>query len=384
MTGDVAAAVVGAIPGPLVLADAAGTIVWANRHASALLGYEPDALAGLSIDALTGRPAHHAHLRGDYMNAPSPRVFGKGRFLQARRRDGSRFPVEIALQPVSLHGSRHVLALLRDVSERQRLAEQLRRAQKMEALLTLGGSLAHDFQNVLTAIAGGLELLGEHLREPASEGAGDHGDHGDHASLGAEQRLAARRELTAMERATERGRAIASSLLNLSHEPSGSLERADVSALAAETLPLITRLLGSQVKLRARLDPALPAALVDPGALTQALLNLASNARDALAGDGAVMIETRALELSHDEIPAGFDAPPGTFVELTFSDDGPGMSGAVLARAAEPFFTTKPQGRGTGLGLAQVYATALQAGGLLRVESAPGEGTTVRLAFRRT
>jgi len=368
-----AAAVLAAIPGPLLLADGAGTIRWANEHANRLFGYGPGELVGLCIDHLAERVEYHAEVRSRYMRAPSARVFGKGRLLQARHRDGTRFPVEVALQPLSVDGEPHVLALVRDVSERARLAEQLRRAQKMDALLTLGGALAHDFQNALSAIAGSVELLQERLRAGAPIAGG---------ALSPDERIAALRELGTIERAAERGGALARSLLDLTRESDARLQRADLSALAAEAVPLITRLLGSRVRVRTRLAPTLPPALVQPGALNQALLNLAANARDALVEGGSLTIETRAIELDHAEIPADFEAPPGRFVELCVSDDGPGMSPEVLARATEPFFTTKPPGQGTGLGLAQVYATAQHAGGVLRIESAPGQGTTVRLALR--
>ncbi|HSN90488.1 MAG TPA: PAS domain S-box protein, partial [Anaeromyxobacteraceae bacterium] len=243
-----------------------------------------------------------------------------------------------------------MLGVVMDVTARVRLEEQLRQAQKMEAVGALAGGIAHDFNNFLTVI---LSLTGL-----AVEALGP--DHPAGADL--------KDVLATAERAAGLTRQI---LAFARRQPSAAVE-ADLGEVATGAGRMIERLIGEHIAVRLSLAPELPAVLLDPRLLEQVLLNLSVNARDAMPSGGTLRITTRA-------VPG--DEPGRGRVELAVSDDGLGMDEATRQRAFDPFFTTKPPGRGTGLGLSVVHGIVTQCGGTVRLDSAPGRGTTVTLSF---
>jgi PAS domain S-box-containing protein len=234
--------------------------------------------------------------------------------------------------------------------------EQLRQAQKMEAVGQLTGGIAHDFNNLLQGLLGSLDLI---RRRP---------DDGARVRRWAEAGL----------QSAERGAKLTSQLLAFSRAQKLDTRPVAVGELVAGMAHLLGRTLGPNVKVRLDLQATGVAALCDPTQLEMSVLNLAINARDAMAGRGELLIATRPRTLSDDP-----ELPAGDYVELMVGDNGPGMPPEVAARAFDPFFTTKGVGQGTGLGLSQVYASAKQAGGAARIETTPGRGTTVRLLLRR-
>ncbi len=238
-----------------------------------------------------------------------------------------------------------------EVGERLKAEEALRQAQKMEAVGQLTGGIAHDFNNLLTPIMGGLELIASRVDDPRL------------------RRIAE----TALE-STRRGAKLTSQLLAFSRIQRISMAPVAVNEVIEAMQRLLRHTIGSAVRVETRLDPRAGHGICDANQLENAILNLAINARDAMPGGGTLTISTDRLRLGE-----GPDHPAGEFVRITVADTGEGMAPEVLARATEPFFSTKPLGKGTGLGLAQVYGIAQQAGGTLRIDSEPGEGTSVHI-----
>ncbi|WP_294121429.1 PAS domain-containing sensor histidine kinase, partial [Sphingomonas sp.] len=233
--------------------------------------------------------------------------------------------------------------------------DQLRQAQKMEALGQLTGGIAHDFNNLLTVVVGGLDLIAKQVSD---------------------ERL--NRYATNALAAAERGARLTAQLLAFSRVQRLEVKPTYVAPLIEEMRPLLKNVLGPGIEKIFDLDPHLTPVLADPTQLEVAVLNLAINARDAMPEGGTLTISTRKRRISDDP-----ELEPGTYIELAIADTGCGMEPDVLAKAFEPFFTTKEVGKGTGLGLSMVYGMARQSGGSVKIDSRPGIGTTVRLFFRR-
>jgi signal transduction histidine kinase len=245
-------------------------------------------------------------------------------------------------------------AKLRDeMEERGRAEAALRHAQRIEVMGQLTGSVAHDFNNLLTVLLGNLDLL---EMDPG-------------LTKRAQERIAA------MRGAAERGEMLTGQLLAFSRRQQLKPERVDLDAAVSGLSDLMQSAVGSRVRVEINPGQNLPAAMVDPHQLELMLFNLLINARDAMPEGGVLTITTVAARLGQPE--TADDPPAGDFVVLRVRDTGAGMTPAVLARALEPFFTTKGVGTGSGLGLSQVYGVARQSGGGVRIESAPGRGTTV-------
>ena len=248
--------------------------------------------------------------------------------------------------------------LRREFAERQQAEAALRQAQKMEAVGQLTGGLAHDFNNLLTIIAGNLELLKTHVRT-----------------------IAAQRLIAAAERGTERGARLTQSLLAFSRRQNFRPETVDVNHLIGEFRPLLVQATGPRVELQFILSPDLAPCRIDAPQFQAAILNLVTNARDAMPGTGGrISVETTNVTV---ELGADGDGPRGPCVRITVADTGMGMPQEVAARAFEPFFTTKEVGKGSGLGLSQVYGFARQSGGIVQLTSEKGVGTAVQIVLPR-
>jgi signal transduction histidine kinase/CheY-like chemotaxis protein len=268
--------------------------------------------------------------------------------------------------------------LQREVREREeaeaalrRNEEQLLHSQKMEAVGTLAGGIAHDFNNVLTAIVGFGGLALDRARELA---AGDTTD----AGLG---ELC--EDIEELLRATQHAVLVTNQLLAFSRKQIVQPESIDPGSVVREIEGLLQRLLGERIRLETRVAGNLPRVFVDAGQLTQVLVNLAVNARDAMPDGGRLTIEASAVSVEIGSARARRGVLPGRYVELVIADTGLGMTADVQARIFEPFFTTKGLGKGTGLGLSTVYGIVLRLGGRVLVESEPGKGTTFRVLVRQ-
>jgi PAS domain S-box-containing protein len=249
--------------------------------------------------------------------------------------------------------------LLTETAERERTEAELLQAQKMDAVGQLVSGLAHDFNNLLAAILGNLELLEMRLSDP-------------HLVKLAQ----------AAARSARHGAKLNEQMLAFSRKQYLSPKPIDLNELVLGTQDLLRRSLGGNVEVTTALADGLWSALVDPHQLELVLLNLAINARDAMPAGGRVEIRTRNVNAGERDKPA--ELMPGDYVMISVADSGTGMSPEVLARACEPFFTTKEPGKGSGLGLAQVYGLAQQSGGGMRIASVAGKGTTVAVYLPRS
>jgi signal transduction histidine kinase len=244
--------------------------------------------------------------------------------------------------------------LLADITERRQLEEQLRQAQKMEAVGRLAGGVAHDFNNLLTAIIGNLALL---LRETGGDDA--------------------RREwLLATEQAAWRASELTRQLLGFSRQAPLRLQPLDLGPCVRETLGLLRRAVDPRVEFEVRTAGDLWLVQADPGQMSQVVMNLCFNARDAMPGGGRLVVEAANVVLGAADAPAHPGGRPGEFVRLSVCDTGSGIPPEVRSRIFDPFFTTKEQGRGTGLGLAVVFGIVQQHQAWIECRSAPGEGTS--------
>ena len=251
-----------------------------------------------------------------------------------------------------------------EAESRERVEEELRQSQKMEAVGQLTGGLAHDFNNLLTGIAGSLELLRKRLAAGRTEDL-------DRYAAGAVA-------------AAQRAAALTQRLLAFARRQPLDPKRVDANRLVVGMEDLLRRTLGSGVRLDLALSGGLWPVMCDPNQLENALLNLAINARDAMPDGGALTVATANAEV--DEAHArsqGAEVKPGRYVSLSVTDTGTGMTPDVIAKAFDPFFTTKPIGQGTGLGLSMLYGFAKQSGGHVTIVSEAGRGTTMKLCLPR-
>ena len=254
-------------------------------------------------------------------------------------------------------------AVGRDVTQRKLLEDQLRQSQKMEAVGQLTGGLAHDFNNMLTGILGGIDMVRRRI--------------GDGRVADVD------RFLDAALQSGQRAAALTHRLLAFSRRQTLDSRPLDVAALLGSMEDLLRRTLGEQVQLRIEADAELWPALADDNQLESAILNLAINARDAMPGGGRLAISAHNVALSAQALADSDRAEPGDYVEVRVADSGTGMSPEVLAKVFDPFYTTKPLGQGTGLGLSMIYGFAQQSRGHVAIESREGLGTTIRLYLPR-
>ncbi len=250
-----------------------------------------------------------------------------------------------------------VLAIGQDITEHKQLETQLRRAQKMEALGQLAGGIAHDFNNLLTTIGGFAELL---LRK-APEGSRQYED------------------LRQIKIAAQRAADLTRQLRLFTRQEEGERRPVQLNSVVEETRDLLARSLPKEITIKLRLDSELWAVEADPSQLSQVLMNLCVNARDAMPNGGILTLETRNVTLDEEYARTVLEARPGRYVCLSVSDTGCGMSPEVQARLFEPFFTTKERGKGTGLGLAVVYGIVKGHGGFINVYSEEGRGSTFHI-----
>jgi two-component system cell cycle sensor histidine kinase/response regulator CckA len=337
----------------MIIHDRRGRVSTINRSGEELTGYLREELRMLDPNWIFG---------ADYLDAinqmieegadSSPRTF-KSEFVP---RKGSPLPVDVHARV--LVGDGHVVgvtAIARDLSEHHRLENELRQAQKMEAVGRLATGIAHDFNNLITVLLGYSDELIEETPP------------------GSTMQSAA----LEVRRAADRASALTQQLLAFSRRQASVSHAVDLNHVVAHMEDLIRRLIGPEIKLEFSLQPDIALISADNQQIGQVVMNLVVNARDAMPGGGTLTIETENVDLGAEHV----DVIPGPHVLLSVTDSGVGMSKEIRERLFEPFFTTKDSGQGTGLGLSMVQAIVRQSGGHVRVDSKPGSGTTFTVYF---
>ncbi len=345
-------------PFGIVIADHESYYIDANPAICQMLGYTRDDLVGLhASDIVAESEIEHIEPALEAIQSAS----GYGRVWRFRRKDGSTFEAEVAA--TTMPGGQ-LLGLIRDLTD-QRRAEQekaeletgLQQAQRMQSIGRLAGGVAHDFNNMLSVIIGYTDLALEEL---------DSEDllHGD---------------LVEVRNAAERSANLSRQLLAFARRQTASPELLALDRVIGETLKMLQHLLGEDIELDWKPGEELALVCMDPAQVDQVLANLCINARDAISGVGRIAIETRNVSLDEAYCAENPDAVPGSYVLLSVSDSGHGMEPETLASIFEPYFTTKKEGGGTGLGLSTVYGIVKQNEGLVEVSSRLGQGTTFRI-----
>ncbi len=341
------------------LHDREGRIRAVNRRACESLGYTRAELMGMKV----------SDVEVDFDPVRDPAIWARTAPGQAaavagrhRRRDGSMFPVEVRVACVELAAEPLLMALARDVSAQRAAEEALRESQarladahRLEVVGRLAGGVAHDFNNLLTVILAGGHDLRDRLR------AGEPGDAETVEDI-----------LDAGERAAELTR----QLLAFARKQVVAPTRLDLNEVLRQSRKLLSRVIGEDVRVTEDLQDGLWTVRADSGLLGQVVMNLAVNARDAMPRGGTLSMSTANVELGPGDPPPDPDMAPGRYVRLRVSDTGEGMGPEVLEHVFEPFFTSKPVGAGTGLGLATAYGNVKQSGGHVVVQSRPGGGST--------
>jgi len=316
-----------------------------------VLGRNCRFLQGKDTDSTAAARLHEAILAG---------VTGSVELLNYRK-DGTPFWNELSISPIRDANGRltHFVGVLADVTQRRRLENQFRQAQKMEAVGQLAGGVAHDFNNLLTVISGYSELLLGML--PSND--------------------PKREAIRAISEAGERAAGLTRQLLSFSRQAVLETKILDVNEVVKDTERMLRRMIGEDILLTSVLDPNVSRIKADSGQIGQVLMNLAINARDAMPKGGKLTIETSDVQLDEAHAALHADCKPGRYVKLAISDNGAGMTSETKAHVFEPFFTTKGPGKGTGLGLATVYGIVKQSDGNISLYSEVGHGTTFKIYF---
>src|ERR1035437_8942416 len=383
-----------------------GRILEANPALSRMLGYSQQELASAHARELFPELRHDISPGNSSPDECRPDERWLGELMRGerdwfeidklcRRKDGGEFWGHLTVS-LGRDARRHFLiAMLADATERKRLEERLRQAEKMEAIGRLAGGIAHDFHNLLTGILLHCDLLIAGLKSCGLESVGLENSGSGNAVLGSGGMEADRlwQHVEEVRMAGEQGAALARQLLAIAPKQAAEPRPISINEVVAASKNLLLRLIGEPIELVVVLDPRLDPALdsgaglvlADPAQLRQILLNLVLNARDALAQGGTITLSTRAAKFPEASTGGLSSKSEGESrrraVSLVVRDNGCGMDMETRARLFEPFFTTKKLGQGTGLGLATVQRIVSEAGGTIKVESDLGRGTSIAVFF---
>ena len=344
-----------ALPVMMAAFDEAGEFLFWNSECERVTGYSAAEMIGnpSAMALLLPDDAYRALAMKARVQEPAP-----GYPWQIRRKDGALRTLRWFRVASQLPGwARWGVGI--DLTEQFRLEEQLRQAQKLQAIGQLAGGVAHDFNNVLTVINGYSDLLLQKMAEtdPNYE------------------------IVSGVRRAGGQAARLVKQLLLFSRKAVANAQRLDLKELLPQTLGMLRRLIDEDIGISSVFAPDLGGVVADAGRIEQVVMNLCLNARDAMPAGGTITVEARNVRFGQEDCAANSAWRPGEFVRLSVADTGSGMTPEVRAHLFEPFFTTKPPGTGTGLGLATVYAIVQQASGFILVDSEPGKGTAVHVCL---
>ena len=346
----------------IFLADMDGKLVDVNKMACQALGYSREELLSMSVADVD--PQADVDRLHEILAAQTSDQFVTVN-SRHRRRDGSMIPVEIRIGLLQLHDRNHLLGIARDITDRQQAEEEqqqlrmkLSQAQKMEAIGTLAGGIAHDLNNILTPIYGHLEL----------------------ARLKMDPDSPAIRHLNEMQRAAERAGYMVKQILTFGRLDSGDITPVEMHVIVKEVLKLLRATIPTTIEIRQRIDTDCGAVLANPTQIHQVLMNLCTNAYHAMRESGGILsVALKPVTLSGSELLKNISLRAGRYLQLDVSDTGPGIDPAIQEKIFEPYFTTKSLDEGTGMGLAVVHGVVTRIGGHVTVYSEPGKGTTFRI-----
>jgi hypothetical protein len=361
--------------------DVTGTVVEWNRRAEEIFGWTRAEILGRPLaETLVPAELRQAHRDGlqRVLDGGSPRLLGKRIEVRALHRSGRQLPIELALWGVGTGADRRFHAFMHDITERlqlqaerervRALAEReqyerrLQQTQRLESLGQLAGGVAHDFNNLLAVIGSSLDFVAE--------------DVADAAVAEPDRWKRAGEDIEQVRRTVDRATRLVAQLLAFGRRDVARFGVHDLTAVVADVRTLLLRAVGEQIELVTLPHPDLWPVTADSGQLEQILVNLAVNARDAMPDGGTLTVSTGNLVLGEAEARRA-GVPTGRYVRLAVTDTGTGMDRETADRIFEPFFTSKPAGTGTGLGLATVYGIVQRSRGQIQVDSAPGAGTTM-------
>lgn len=343
----------------IILIDEKENVSYWNPAAEKMFGYEVEEMMGRNLEIIIPEKYREAHKKGfaGFVETGYGPMIGRIYEVSAIRKDGTEFPIELSISGLKLKDKWHSAGVVRDITGRKNLETQLRQAQKMEAIGTLAGGIAHDFNNILTAIIGFGSMLSMKMAK-------------------SDPLLHEVNEILA---AADRAATLTQSLLAFSRKSPIETRPFSLNVIITKVEKLLLRLLREDIEFKSDLAAEELTIMADPTQIEQVLINLVTNARDAMPKGGQLRVSTSVVELDRDFIQLHGYGTPGRYACLVCSDKGSGMDKETLQRVFEPFFTTKETGKGTGLGLAIVYGIVQQHRGYINCYSEPGQGTTFRI-----
>ncbi|MEY8098933.1 PAS domain S-box protein [Falsihalocynthiibacter sp. S25ZX9] len=344
----------------IIVSDRKGVILRLNKAAAEMFGWPIDKLIGQNARILVpgGTAARHEDFITTYLQTAKKEITGSGRDVEGLRANGTVFPLHVSIGKADIQGDVAFVAIVHDLTRRKATEEALARSQRMEAIGQMTGGIAHDFNNLLTVVIGNLELL--QMKSENEEGLALISDALEAAELGAD---------------------LTSRLMVVSRKSALTCEVIAMNDVVKHSMAILKRTITARINIQADLAENLWPTVADKTQFQTAILNLALNARDALSEGGRIHIDTRNVTLDDTYLAQEIGVKIGNYIRLSVSDNGEGMSRETQRHAIDPFFTTKPVGKGTGMGLSLVYGFVKQSGGHLTIYSEVKKGTTINLYF---
>ncbi|WP_394180509.1 PAS domain S-box protein [Yoonia maritima] len=344
----------------IIISDRDGNATRANEAACKLFGYAESEMIGRNVSMLMpeGLARRHDSFINNHIETGEKRIIDIGRDVEGQRKDGSVFPLHLSVGRATVDGELVFIGIMHDLSARRATEEALSRSQRLDAIGQMTGGIAHDFNNLLTVVIGNLELL--------------------------EMRIDDDKPRTLIQdalEAAELGADLTSRLMVFARNSMLNPETCNLNDACEKSLSILKRTLGAKYAIKTKFHEDLPMVLIDPTQLQTSIMNLALNARDAMKDGGKLVFETEKVVIDDSYVAQEIDFDTGSYVRLTISDSGEGMSRETQRRAFEPFYSTKENGKGTGLGLSMVYGFVRQSGGHVTLYSELGHGTSFSLYF---
>ncbi|HBB84451.1 MAG TPA: hybrid sensor histidine kinase/response regulator [Sulfitobacter sp.] len=359
-TSPVLLALLDAAVDAMVIADHEGRILRVNKAAAGLFGHPVEAFVGRNVRMLmpADMAARHDGFLHHHLDTGEKRIIGIGRDVEGLRADGSVFPLHLSVGRADIEGEVAFVGIMHDLSRRKAAEEATARSQRMDAIGQMTGGIAHDFNNLLTVVIGNLELL--EIAETSTKSGALISDALEAAEVGAD---------------------LTSRLLVFARKSTLNAEVTDLNAEVSKAVAMLRRTIGAHIAIETAFAPDLWQTMIDATQLQTAVLNIALNAQDAMPAGGRLTLETQNMALDDSYVVQEIGIDMGNYIRLSIADTGEGMTTETRTRAMEPFFSTKPVGQGTGLGLSMVYGFIRQSGGHISIYSELGKGTTISLYF---